>query len=447
MYTFYDIILIGLFSLQVFYISFFFSRTLEPRYSRRAAILVGWITFTAVMITTYPYQHNMLLRQASHALAVVVICRTMYKSSWKADLFSMAIIWMIGIVCDSLVGYPMFALFPDADDYLSGFYLLFANVIYEFLFIPVVYLFLYFWKKRQVRILSKSIYATFLFPVSQLFMLEAFVYYITFQSVKRRCFYPWAIVCVMVGIILYILADIFLFQVILADSQRERLAAQLEVMNLQAGRELEYYHFINEKIQESRKLRHDFGNQLQTVYCMIRSDRASEQEIAAGLSMELEKCGESGFQADFCENRIVNVILEEKTRMAAGQGISLQASVTLPEEFFVEKVDLCSIFSNLLDNAIHAAARVSENRHVQVTASVSGGCCRVTTVNPCSRDSEQPSVPAFAAGKMDVHGGYGLWILRSIGEKYGGELITQEENGQFTASLTLNEWAGGGLAK
>lgn len=439
MYTLYDIILIGLFSLQVFYISFFFAHMLEPRYSRRMAIVVGWIVFTIFVIATYPYQHNMLLRQFFHVLAVVVICRTMYKSSWKAALFSMAMIWMIGIVCDSVVGYTIFACFPDVQDYLSGFYLLLANILYEFVFIPAVYLFLFFWKKWQSRILNKSICATFLFSVSQLFMLESFVYYITFQSIIRHCFYPRALLCSAVGIFLNILADIILFQVILADSQKERLVTQLELMNLQAGRELEYYHFINEKIQESRKLRHDFGNQLQTIYRIIQSDRMPEQEATARLSKVLEKPKGLNPSARFCENIIVNVILGEKSRMAVRQGISFKASVVLPETFFVEKVDLCSIFSNLLDNAIRAAAQVVEKRSIYVEASALEGCCMIVTVNSCGRDSEKPSATALAAGRADVRDGYGLCILRSIGEKYGGELVTQKENGLFTARLTLNQ--------
>lgn len=124
--------------------------------------------------------------------------------------------------------------------------------------------------------------------------------------------------------------------------------------------------------------------------------------------------------------------------MAARQGISLQVSVEMPEDLFVEKVDLCSIFSNLLDNAIHAAAQVSENRYVYMAASVFGGCCTIITVNSYGQDSEKPFVSTASVGKADIHGGYGLCILRSIGKKYGGELITKTENGQFTARLILN---------
>lgn len=63
----------------------------------------------------------------------------------------------------------------------------------------------------------------------------------------------------------------------------------------------------------------------------------------------------------------------------------------------------------------------------------------IVTVNSCGRDSEKPSATALAAGRADVRDGYGLCILRSIGEKYGGELVTQKENGLFTARLTLNQ--------
>ncbi len=450
MYTLYDIILISLFSLQVLYISIFFSYMLEHRYSPRTAILIGWFILTAGVVLTYKNYSNVLLRQFTFLMNAFIVCQTMYKSSWKEDMFSIAIVWIISCVCDSVVACFVFAGFPEASNYFSGFDLVLANIFYDIIYIPVMHMVLFFWKKHCGQILNKSIYATFLFPVSQCVMMEFLVLYISLQVAMTHCCYPWAIAVAVAGMILYIMADIFLFQVILADSQRERLAAQLEVMNLQAGRELEYYHFINEKIQENRMLRHDFGNQLQMIYDLIQNDRMSEAETPTELSKVMEVSGAgwgASFPANFCENRIVNVILEEKTRIAVRHGVALYASVELPEKFFVKEVDLCSIFTNLLDNAIRAAARVSENRRVHVTASVSGGCCRITTVNPCCRDSERFSVPTFSVRKTDVHGGYGLWILRSIGETYGGELITQEKNGQFTASLTLNETAGGRFAK
>ncbi len=439
MYTLSDIILIGLFSLQVLYVSIFFSYTLKHRYSRRLAIFVGWAILMTGIIITYQSYTNILLRQFFFLTDAMIICRVIYKSSWKEDLFSIAMIWSIGFICDTAAASFIFVCFPKASDYLSGFYLILANVFYEIIYIPVMHIILFFWKKRRRWILNKSIYATFLFPVSQMLMMEILVYYITLQIATTRRYYPEAIAIAMTGIILYIFADIFLFQVILDDSQKERLAVQLEMMNLQACRELEYYQYINEKIRESRKLRHDFGNQLQTVYCIIQNDTAPEQEFAVRVSKALEESGEQNFSAEFCENIIVNVILEEKARIAARQGISLHVSVALPEEIFVEKVDLCSVFSNLLDNAIHAAAKVSEDRYIQVTASVSGCCCKFITVNSCSRDTEKISCAAFDADKTDIHGGYGLCILRSIGEKYKGELVTQKENGRFTARLTLNQ--------
>lgn len=67
MYTLYDIIIIGLFSLQCFYISFFFSHTLEHKYSPRTAILFGWAVLTIATLIAYTRYLNVPLRQSLYA--------------------------------------------------------------------------------------------------------------------------------------------------------------------------------------------------------------------------------------------------------------------------------------------------------------------------------------------------------------------------------------------
>lgn len=82
---------------------------------------------------------------------------------------------------------------------------------------------------------------------------------------------------------LCVAADIILFKLVLSSSERDFLAAQLEVLTMQGQRELEYYDSVNEKIQEIRRIRHDFNNQLQAAYGVVQMGTEQGRETAAAL--------------------------------------------------------------------------------------------------------------------------------------------------------------------
>ncbi|MEG2394689.1 MAG: GHKL domain-containing protein [Ruthenibacterium sp.] len=104
----------------------------------------------------------------------------------------------------------------------------------------------------------------------------------------------------------------------------------------------------------------------------------------------------------------------------------LQTTIALPGEIPVENVQLCSIFSNLLDNAIRAVKPLAqEMRKITVKANLRGQTLFVKVENPCDSALSQKGT------------GYGLQILRDIAAQYHGAVMTTEENGVFTAVVTL----------
>lgn len=230
-------------------------------------------------------------------------------------------------------------------------------------------------------------------------------------------------------------ADVVLFQMMLDNSQRDHMAAQLELMNVQARRELNYYNSVNEKIQEIRKIRHDFNNQLQTACHMVLDDKALGQETARVLLGQLKQQIEKTAPVSYCANLVVNVILSEKAGEAEKQGISMDIAVEFPEDIVLEKVDLCSVFSNLLDNAIHGAMKAEGERRITVNTWFLAGYCMIKVTNPflpLPADKKQKR----RKKEEEMHG-YGLYILKAIAEKYHGEFHTSAEDGLFVASIKL----------
>ncbi|HIR87690.1 MAG TPA: GHKL domain-containing protein, partial [Candidatus Fimimorpha faecalis] len=119
------------------------------------------------------------------------------------------------------------------------------------------------------------------------------------------------------------------------------------ILQKEIQRELDYYKSLNTQITQMRKIRHDFNNQLQTAYMLLENPNLKISNIP----------DQSNLRSVFCENKILDFILQSSYSHAKEVGISFNFNVVVPDSIRIEKIDLCSIFSNLLNNAIHAAQK------------------------------------------------------------------------------------------
>lgn len=410
---------------------FFFYHVLTPKYSFKKIFSISCLAASAAVLVAYADYSNILYRQVIIFLTFLVVCKSLYRDSVGCILFFICISYTLMTVCDLIITFSLYSMFPDAKGYPQGRFLLFGNLLWIALYTFVIYIFLIIWKKEKNALLPKKIYVTVLFPLGQFFIMHAILYYSILQFLSGA--YQIGVIFCILGSVICLYADITLFQVILDNSKKERLAAQLEVMNNEAHWELEYYNSVNEKMQEIRKIRHDFNNQLQTVYNMIVTEEEGTQ-VALQLLEQLREQIKEAAPVYYCSNLIVNVILAEKVQEATEHGISMEVSVEFPENTAIEKVDLCSVFSNLLDNAIHAASLAKGERTITVNTWFQAGYCVIKVTNPFSLASSTLQPKADTGDELH---GYGLYILDAIAKKYHGEFRTYIHDLVFTANIKL----------
>lgn len=83
----------------------------------------------------------------------------------------------------------------------------------------------------------------------------------------------------------------------------------------------------------------------------------------------------------YCANTIVNVILNQTARRCNEAGITFSANVNLPMEIGINDIHLCSIFNNLVNNAVKANEYVSQDRFITVNCSMTGNYMYVNVNN------------------------------------------------------------------
>ena len=124
-------------------------------------------------------------------------------------------------------------------------------------------------------------------------------------------------------------------------------------------------------------------------------------------------------------------MLNYKKYTAEAEGVALQYDIHLPEALPFSDVDVCSIFTNVLDNALNAAKQLAgADKMVQLRCEVRHGFFLLREENPVAAVPQEAPEPA--KDEVSVHG-LGLQILRFIADKYEDTLSCGQADG-FTSS-------------
>ena len=138
----------------------------------------------------------------------------------------------------------------------------------------------------------------------------------------------------------------------------------------------------------------------------------------------------------YCENDTLNLILASYAAQAEASGIDLKLSVTAADFSRFQITDLCSLFANALENAIHACENIppSKKRYISLRVYEKNNRICIQLVNNYIQD------PVFENEIPISHEpdhGIGVKSIISVVEKYHGVYGFVAENGEFRFLASL----------
>ena len=132
-------------------------------------------------------------------------------------------------------------------------------------------------------------------------------------------------------------------------------------------------------------------------------------------------------------NQVLDVILTTKSLQCQKRGITLQAMVEGNVLSDIHVKDLCSLFGNILDNAIEATQQVKSEDKRLINLSVRRH--KQFIMIECENYSEKMveiektrALPGTTKGDKVRHG-FGLKSIQKVAEKYGGVMTITSQNG------------------
>ncbi len=177
---------------------------------------------------------------------------------------------------------------------------------------------------------------------------------------------------------------------------------------------------------------------------------AGEGDAFQGIEQAIAQI-DAAAKARHCQNRTIDALLSLKALEAEEGFVRFSFNGTVPEGLRIEDLELCSVFSNLIDNALNAARSAEgDARYVDVVCSVKGAYLIVGVTNGVADGAAARSrrsaflgklaslLPARAGGVVPEHG-WGLKIVREICSRYAGSFSLEvKDSNSVTATAILS---------
>lgn len=217
-------------------------------------------------------------------------------------------------------------------------------------------------------------------------------------------------------------------------TQYYQLKQDKRLMLLQTEMQKKEYMAIQDKINAIQIYRHDFRHHVNALNALLDENNLVEAKKYLGkLSDRLTRT----IIEKYCENYVVNIILSSYITRAREGNIEVSCEANIPSDLNIEDLELGTIFSNAIENAITACSQIADhtNRKISII---------------CREHFAQLNIQISTtfAGKVVFDGDYpvndqedhgiGTRSIAAIAEKYDGIFSFAVEEGLFVTTVILN---------
>ncbi len=228
--------------------------------------------------------------------------------------------------------------------------------------------------------------------------------------------------------------------------RRNELALRKESteINQLFQKQYEQYKLAVDNSEAMRKEMHDMKHYVMAL--KNEDDPERRAEVLADMEQAI------AIQESFMNtgNKVLDVVLTTKSLQCQKKNITLNAMVDGDLLSDIHVKDICSLFGNILDNAIEASQQVVDKEKRLITLSVRKRNQFIIVECENYSDSEnvklrnnqrrsffgKNNLPKTTKGDNVKHG-YGLKSITQVAEKYGGAMNCSYEDGWFKVKVLL----------
>ena len=198
-----------------------------------------------------------------------------------------------------------------------------------------------------------------------------------------------------------------------------------------------YFGEIDKRYQETRLLWHDFNNHLLAIKALYENGHEAQ---AAKYIDDLSEQSYARLLPAKSGSDTLDLLLFKKHQQAGEMGVSVRFKMGCSlAGLSVTDYDLCSLFGNILDNAIEAVRKVkTADAEVVLRVDRQNSMLYICCENPYEGELIKQDGELKTTKKDTTKHGIGLSSVKHICKKYNGSLEVEMKDNIFRLSVLLN---------
>jgi len=244
------------------------------------------------------------------------------------------------------------------------------------------------------------------------------------------------IMLVLITIVGIVIINTHFMKILEFASENNRLQYENKLFLQQSIMQYQYYDKIEQQYRESLSMIHDANRHIRAIEELYRH---KEEEVAVEYTNDISEILNSFKLNEYTENRVLNIILNDKLRLAEQSQINFICKIDNIDLDFIDNIDLTTIFANLLDNAIEACILLKKDKIIVVQVGAFNNLVVINIKNSIDEAPMDIDIDIDMKSSKKNHEGIGIPNVKKVVSKYNGDFNIQREENMFVCSIVLSK--------
>lgn len=271
----------------------------------------------------------------------------------------------------------------------------------------------------------------YLFSILPIALMVSTIYTIpiSYANIRVGKVYAKGFIITILELALYLIVFILFYIFSKTTIEKTKLTERNNILEIQKS----YTESLQSYIKYTSKARHDFKH---SVHVMSRLADEGNLSALKDYIAQYENSLTVTAPVRICKSEALNALFNHYRQQAIENNVDINWRIDLPDKSRILDVDLCSIFGNILENAIDGCCTIEEGkRYFNLTSEIKGDCLYIVSTNnygkPLRMDGEE-----FSSTKHQGKG-IGLYSMKSITAVYDGIFEAGNNDSEFFVNIVM----------
>lgn len=418
-----------------------FGKLYKPRYSSKKYYFLGglglYIIFFVKQMISLNLENDSInsFSMIFQIIYIFMMMKILYECKFRDRLISIGLLAVLSTAIDTVVLVLWVAWFKKDLNELIQFGFANASLTLLARMIEALILWIYLSKKgiKVIKALSNYKEVIPLVIINFALSIPSWVIYNNLELINNDIrimqFIQMGTLLLFTSLTFYIIAIV---------NKRKRKEMNYLLKMKQMNMELEMYSEISELTEKLRLLRHDMRGHMGLIKALYDTkdfDKLGEYLGRVYKDVELTD------DLVLLENKMVSILLTQKCKIARDKHINITSQVSV-QNFGMADEDICSLLSNIMDNAIVAVEKQQTgDGYIELVIEQKENGYSIHCENSLHERLIMHKNQYITTKKDSGEHGLGISIIRNIAKKYGGVAKIYHDANAFTVDAFIPDVA------